>query len=84
MEKDEEVVYRIVAKKRREHKSLDGIKITKDLGDGQTTRIGLVRWNNWNTSFRVTIEDNGKQIYLDSGVIEELAEEIRRLKKLSD
>lgn len=71
--------YRIVDTKRSEKKNLEGIVELKPRG--RTDRKVTIRnWGNWNNSFWIKFDDYGDKIIVDSGVIEELYNEIQKLK----
>ena len=72
--------YRIVQKKRQEKKNMNGISPFK--AKGKTAPIEITNWNSWKSSYWVCLRDYKDQmIILDSGVIEELASAIKRIKQ---
>lgn len=80
--KRDEIEYRIVSFKRRNNKKgyLEGIEYARKKLKG--CGIVISNWIGWDTSFWVKITGlTGQVIILDSGVIEQLSDEIKRLKK---
>ena len=84
--KPTEIKYRVVDKKRREQYAkgkLQGIEkhINGKIGE---LLITVCHWNDWHGSLWVRIQkrdSSSNEISLDSGVIEELAEELNRIKQ---
>ena len=72
--------FRIIDKKKREKKNLEGIDPLLR-NRGQSNIIEIKNWRNWKYSFWVKITKYGGSVIVDSGVIEELAEKIRQLRK---
>ncbi len=73
--------YRIISKKRNEKKSLEGIVKAKRKLRKEQSGVSISDWNTWENSFWVKIQTYSNSVIIDSGVIEELAKEIKRLKK---
>lgn len=73
--------YRIVPKSRNEKKNLSGIAPFRAKGKERKAPIQITFWHGWQNSFWVQIKDCNASIIVDSGVIEELAEEIKKIKK---
>jgi hypothetical protein len=72
--------YRIIEKNRREKKNLNGIVPFR--AKGKKAPIEITNWHGWKTSLWVSIRHYpNQQIVLDSGIIEELAAAIRRIKQ---
>ena len=72
--------YRIIDCKKRNKQSLSTITpLLKDTGRSNTIEIS--KWHNWDTSFWIKIIAYENSIIVDSGVIEKIAEEIKKIKK---
>lgn len=76
-----EKYYRIIDRKRKEKRNLEGISEMKPDGMQPIKKVVIKNWNNWDHSFWVNIIEGEDSIVFDSGVIEELYEEIQKLKK---
>lgn len=74
--------YRIVSFKRKNKEGyLEGIEYAKRKMRKDERSILISKWNGWDKSFWIKIKGHSSQVILDSGVIEQLAEEIKRIKK---
>ena len=72
-------IYRIVPCSRKEKKNLD--RLVPFRAKRKSAPIIITNWQNWEHSLYVKINVHGRFVILDSGVIEELAAEIKRIKR---
>lgn len=72
--------YLIVSRRKKNGKSLEGIRRTNSGGE-KGDRIFIHNWVNWEHSFWVKIRRHGRYVIVDSGLIEELAREIKEIKR---
>ena len=73
--------YLIVDRTRKNKNNLEGITTLKKDSKAVNRKIIVSKWWNWDTSLWIYIKDKDNSIILDSGVIEELAEEIKKIKE---
>jgi hypothetical protein len=73
--------YKIVNRPRKDRKNIEGIENRHQKGRPSKNTIDIEEWTDWDSSFWVRIERSGDYVIVDSGVIEELAEKIKYLRK---
>jgi len=75
-----EVYFKSKSRAKTKEGYLEGIQETQRPNQ-VSNLIEVSRWQNWDKSFWVKIQRFNSYVIVDSGVIEQLADEIRRLKK---